>query len=275
MITEGLRLKWDLCWSAAPANTCAQAGPSRASCTGPHQDGFWMSPRTETPQPPWATCASVWKAEIHLLWELSISAFYLLPCHWGLLTRAWLPLLNFLQPAFTHTDKAPLSLAFSTLSGPSSLRFPHMKDVPVPGPPLCTSTEFVPVYPCFSHTGETRTESSTSGMASPVLRRGFTSINLLATILLMQPRRLLANSLRWPIKTSVSINQGVKAKSLTHFQKLQQLDYKQKDICRVTVWWAVLLRLAKYPPNTPQQNTVCYNRIKDVRLIVYRKFTCI
>lgn len=121
-----------------------------------------------------------------------------------------------------------------------------MKDAPaVPGPSLCTSTELVPVCQCFFSYWETRTESSTSGMAPPVLRRQFSSINLLATIVLMQPRKLLANSLKQPLKTSVSINQVVKAKSLTHFQKSQQLDYNQKEICRVTCWWAVFLRLAK------------------------------
>lgn len=165
------------------------------------------------------------------------------------LKRAWLPLLHFLQPAFIHPGEAPLSLVFCTLSGPSCLRFPKMKDAPVPGPSLCTNTELVTVYPCFSHSGESRTESSTSGLASQCWGEGFTSINLLVTILLMQPRRLLANSLRWPIKTSIyiylTINQGVKAKNWTYFQKPGQLDYNQKDICRVTCWWAVLLRSAK------------------------------
>lgn len=87
------------------------------------------------------------------------------------LKRAWLPLLHFLQPAFIHPGEAPQSLVFCTLSGPSCLRFPKMKDAPVPGPSLCTNTELVTVYPCFSHSGESRTESSTSGLASPVLRR--------------------------------------------------------------------------------------------------------
>lgn len=58
-------------------------------------------------------------------------------------------------------------------------------------------------------------------------------------------QKFLGNSLKQPLKTSVAIKQGVKAKSLTHFQKSQQLDYNQKEICRVTCWWAVFLRLAK------------------------------
>lgn len=35
------------------------AGTARAGCSGPHPAGFWVLPRTETPQPPWATCSSV------------------------------------------------------------------------------------------------------------------------------------------------------------------------------------------------------------------------
>lgn len=50
-ITEWLRLKGPL--EALSSNLSTQAGPPRAACPG-----FWVSPRTVTPQPSWATCAS-------------------------------------------------------------------------------------------------------------------------------------------------------------------------------------------------------------------------
>lgn len=40
------------------SNFPAQARPPRASCPGPCLDSFWTSPRTEKPQPFWATCPS-------------------------------------------------------------------------------------------------------------------------------------------------------------------------------------------------------------------------
>jgi len=40
-------------WFCSPA----QAGPSRAGCPGPCPDDFGISPKSETPQSPWVTCA--------------------------------------------------------------------------------------------------------------------------------------------------------------------------------------------------------------------------
>lgn len=37
--------------------SCSPAPPSRAGCPGLCPDDFWMSWRTETPQPLWATCS--------------------------------------------------------------------------------------------------------------------------------------------------------------------------------------------------------------------------
>lgn len=41
-------------------------GHPEAGCPGPCPDGFWISPRLETPQAPWATCAGA-RAPSH--WE--------------------------------------------------------------------------------------------------------------------------------------------------------------------------------------------------------------
>lgn len=161
------------------------------------------------------------------------------------LKRACLPLLHFLQPAFIHPGEAPLSLVFCTLSGQALSDFLKWK-VPQSQGHLCVPTlnlfQYMHVFPIL---GRAELNPALKVWPHQCWGEGFTSINLLVTILLVQPRRLLANSLRRPIKTSVSINQGVKAKNRTHFQKPWQLNYNQKDICRVTCWWAVLLRLAK------------------------------
>ena len=45
----------EVIWSNPPP----QVGPPKASCPGPSLDGFWISPRMETLQLFWATCASV------------------------------------------------------------------------------------------------------------------------------------------------------------------------------------------------------------------------
>jgi len=44
----------EIFWS----NLLAQAGSPSADCPGPCPDGFSIFPRIETPQPPWAICAS-------------------------------------------------------------------------------------------------------------------------------------------------------------------------------------------------------------------------
>lgn len=41
----------------SPALPPAQAGPPQAGCPGPCQVSSWRSPKRETPQPLWATCA--------------------------------------------------------------------------------------------------------------------------------------------------------------------------------------------------------------------------
>ena len=45
-------------WRSPGPTPLAQAWPPRASFSGLCPHGFWISPRMEAPQPPWATCSS-------------------------------------------------------------------------------------------------------------------------------------------------------------------------------------------------------------------------
>lgn len=67
-----------------------QAGPCRAGCLGPCPHGF-LSPGSETPQPPWATCVSAnLSSDAQREPPVSVYACCLWSCHWALLKRAWL-----------------------------------------------------------------------------------------------------------------------------------------------------------------------------------------
>jgi len=51
---------WKGLGEVTSSNLPAQAGLPTASCPGLCPEGFGMSPRMETSQPPWATCAGAW-----------------------------------------------------------------------------------------------------------------------------------------------------------------------------------------------------------------------
>lgn len=53
---DGWGGKWPL--EVICSNPLGQARPHTAGCPWPCSGEFWMSPRTETPQPPWVTCVS-------------------------------------------------------------------------------------------------------------------------------------------------------------------------------------------------------------------------
>lgn len=57
-ITQWLRLE-GTSWGHGVLPT-TQAGSPRTDCSGLYPDDFGISPRMETLQPPWATCASTW-----------------------------------------------------------------------------------------------------------------------------------------------------------------------------------------------------------------------
>lgn len=57
-ITELLRLEET--FGGHLVQPLAQAGPSRAGCSGPGPDCFWIPPQWGTPQRLWASCASAW-----------------------------------------------------------------------------------------------------------------------------------------------------------------------------------------------------------------------
>lgn len=71
------------------------------------------------------------------------------------------------------------------------LAFSHRRGAPVPLLYWWTYDGLFPVCPCFAFTGEPRTGPSTVGVASPTLRGRITSLDLKATLWLMQPGRLL------------------------------------------------------------------------------------
>ena len=82
-------------WSSPPV----QAGPPRASCPGPHPDGFWLSPiyshLSGQPVPvlshPHSKKVVSWCSEGTCC--VSVCAHCLWSCHWAPWKRAWLPLL--------------------------------------------------------------------------------------------------------------------------------------------------------------------------------------
>ena len=106
----GWREPLKVIWSNPPA----PAGPPRASGPGLCPDGLWVSPWTETPQPPWATCASAqlpsqqkWFPDVQrgprVFLFVPICAHHLWSCHWALLRRAWLcPLCTLPSGIYIH-----------------------------------------------------------------------------------------------------------------------------------------------------------------------------
>lgn len=144
--------------------------------------GFWMSPRTDTPQPFWTACIIIWPSSYwkSLLWCLngiccsSACVHCLLSCHWISLSLDPSSLLP--SPAsvpgevFIHTGEiscpcVPLwSFLFCRLNDPSSHRIRCFKLFhDLNGPSLGLVQQ---ALPC---TGEPSTGHSTPGMASPVL----------------------------------------------------------------------------------------------------------
>lgn len=105
-------------WSSLPG----QDGSARAGCAGLHPDGFWISPRTTTPQPHWATCASV-----HLPSQLKCFIMFRQdPLRYSLCLMPLVLLLGITEKSLTRSCLHPpmrylfilfiLSLRFSSLN---------------------------------------------------------------------------------------------------------------------------------------------------------------
>lgn len=135
---------------------------------------FWVPPKTETPQPLWETCSSVWPGiffsplRLNGISCISVWAHLLLAHVWELPRRAWLhlqlPTQVFIQmkkillspvqaeqsqlPALPCSSHAPSSSAFSWLF-----------------------FGLTPVCQCPSHTGEPMTGPGTPAVVSSALRR--------------------------------------------------------------------------------------------------------
>lgn len=94
------------------SNHSAQAGPPRACFPGPCPDGFGITPRMESLQPPWEICASAWSlTEKTVSWYsegtscVSVCAYCLWSWHWAPLKRVWLqPLYNLPTSSYTHWE---------------------------------------------------------------------------------------------------------------------------------------------------------------------------
>lgn len=112
------------CWRFSSPTPLFQQGHLNSAAP----DGFWVSPRMETPQPPLATCASAqsplqWKS-VSLCSEgascISVSALCFWPCHWEV------PAPSSLHPCFRclyTLVRHPLGLLFSKMKSLSSLSF--------------------------------------------------------------------------------------------------------------------------------------------------------
>jgi len=73
------------------SNVPVQAEPPRACCPGRCPDSFWIPPRREISQPPWAACAS---AQSLSCWKKCFLMFV-----WNLLCFGWFPVLLVLSQA--------------------------------------------------------------------------------------------------------------------------------------------------------------------------------
>ena len=116
-------------WSTHPA----QARPPTAGCPGSCLGGFWISPRGETLQHLWETCASAHPHSQSVSWHsegafcVSAWAHCFVSCHWAPQNSAWFHLLYTLPSRYLYTlIRSPLSLltkAPLVLNSPSSPSF--------------------------------------------------------------------------------------------------------------------------------------------------------
>lgn len=130
----------------------------------------------ETPQPLWATwfVLTILRAKrIFLSFKWNFLCFKL----WSVplvpppstTEKSLAPCALFPASVGVHMGRIPLSLLFFTLSGPSSVVFPHMKDAPVPLSYLCPFAGLSPRCPYHCCSGEPSTRHSRH--VSPVLSR--------------------------------------------------------------------------------------------------------
>lgn len=151
---------------------------------------FLISPQMETPQ---------WLSEAQFIFFLNLNyitctwvcSHYLFSCHWVLV---WLPRIHsVLLGVYTYYCN-PLNLLFSRLSNPCSLwlflyqRSLTFLNVFMAVSLLCCLT---PVAPSLFFIPKPRSGHITPNLVTTGLSRWEGSFNLLITVLLMQPRKLL------------------------------------------------------------------------------------
>lgn len=101
------------------------ARSSRAGCSGPCPDGFWVSPWMASTSPLGNLFYLITLTVTSFLCLqgiscISICALCLLSFHWARLRRVWIHVL-YSHQVFIHMHKIPLSLLFTRLNSPRTL----------------------------------------------------------------------------------------------------------------------------------------------------------
>lgn len=110
-------------------------GPHRPGGPGTCPDGFWISPKRETPHSPrvcwcWPRqskfSSSLYEAMFWMEWmtHFSVCADHLLSCHWESLRRAWVSLFSSSLYTLIRSIPPAQNIRFSRLNGPNS--FPSL-----------------------------------------------------------------------------------------------------------------------------------------------------
>jgi len=156
----------------------------------------------KTPKHLWVTCTqcstTLTAKSIFLCLSgiscVSICAHCLLCFQWAPLRRVWLRLLYSPHQVFMHTGKIPLSLLFSRLNSPSTLSFCLYVRCSKPSVILMALS-----WPCpnmsmsLLYWGAQSWTQYSRCLTSAEWRGRITSLDLLAALLLMQPRMLMKN----------------------------------------------------------------------------------
>lgn len=124
-----IEVKRDLRRSSGPnplAHVAHAGALTLAGCPGPCPDGFWVSPKLETPQSPWPTCSHVQSPlqSKSVTWCSDRASCFSFHAFSPLTGHQWKwPISALFAPspqAFICIEEIPLSLLSSRLNSPSS-----------------------------------------------------------------------------------------------------------------------------------------------------------
>lgn len=147
-------------WRAFGPTLPSQAGPPGDSCSGPHPDSFWVSPRRETPicselSHPHTGKSVSWCSD-RASW-VSFYAHCLLSCHQSPLETGCPCSLCVVYLLYTLM-KFPWAFFFLGRTVPAWWAFPQMWGAPDPSSYLWPFTELFPECPECSRCGLTSAE---------------------------------------------------------------------------------------------------------------------